>query len=237
MSQLQSDRLSFLEALGQSVANVSPTLTPAIAVAVVVATAGTASWLVYVLATISLVVVGYNIGKLAGKISAAGSFFIYISRGLNPAAGMLAGWAMLAAYGAAAAFFYGLVINFWFWPFGAGTTTRYSFVPGLGVLAFEGSDLELGVLGPVARGSTSSLSITTPQNNMMCIATCYPSSGNNPNINAPFETQIRFVSSGGTTVGQVVATLLKDDAGVVTASYIGATGNINQLVSFKGAIT
>ena len=98
MSQLRSDSLSFVEAIGQSVANVSPTLTPAIAVAVVVATAGTASWLVYVLATISLVVVGYNIGKLAGKISAAGSFFIYISRGLNPASGVLAGWAMLAAY-------------------------------------------------------------------------------------------------------------------------------------------
>jgi amino acid transporter len=98
MSQLRSDSLSFVEAIGQSVANVSPTLTPAIAVAVVVGTAGMASWLVYVLATISLVVVGYNIGKLAGKISAAGSFFIYISRGLNPAAGMLAGWAMLAAY-------------------------------------------------------------------------------------------------------------------------------------------
>ncbi len=98
MSQLRSDSLSFVEAIGQSVANVSPTLTPAIAVAVVVGTAGTASWLVYVLATIALVVVGYNIGKLAGKISAAGSFFIYISRGLSPAAGMLAGWAMLAAY-------------------------------------------------------------------------------------------------------------------------------------------
>ena len=41
---------------------------------------------------------------------------------------------MLAAYGAAAALAYGLIINFWFWPFGAGTTTRYSFVPGLGVL-------------------------------------------------------------------------------------------------------
>jgi amino acid transporter len=98
MPQLRTDSLSFVEAIGQSVANVSPTLTPAIAVTVVVATAGTASWLVYVLATIALVVVGYNIGKLAGKISAAGSFFIYISRGLNPAAGMLAGWAMLAAY-------------------------------------------------------------------------------------------------------------------------------------------
>jgi amino acid transporter len=98
MPQLRTDSLSFIEALGQSVANVSPTLTPAIAVAVVAATAGTASWLVYVLATIALVVVGYSIGKLASKISAAGSFFIYISRSLGPTAGMLAGWAMLAAY-------------------------------------------------------------------------------------------------------------------------------------------
>ena len=98
MSELRADSLSFMEAIGQSVANVSPTLTPAIAVAVVAATAGTASWLVFVLATIALVVVGYNIGKLAGKISAAGSFFLYISRGLNPALGMLSGWAMLAAY-------------------------------------------------------------------------------------------------------------------------------------------
>jgi amino acid transporter len=98
MPQLRTDSLSFLEAIGQSVANVSPTLTPAVAVAVVAATAGTASWLVYVLATLALVVVGFNIGKLASKISAAGSFFIYISRGLGPTAGMLAGWAMLAAY-------------------------------------------------------------------------------------------------------------------------------------------
>ncbi len=98
MAELRADSLSFLEAIGQSVANVSPTLTPAIAVTVVAATAGTASWLVYVIATIALVVVGYNIGKLASKISAAGSFFLYISRGLNPALGMLSGWAMLAAY-------------------------------------------------------------------------------------------------------------------------------------------
>jgi amino acid transporter len=98
MSELRKDSLSFIEALGQSVANVSPTLTPAIAVTVVVAMAGTASWLVYVLATISLVIVGINVGKLASKISAAGSFFIYVSRTLGPFWGMLCGWAMLAAY-------------------------------------------------------------------------------------------------------------------------------------------
>jgi amino acid transporter len=98
MSELRKDSLTFLEALGQSVANVSPTLTPAIAVAVVAGMAGTASWLVYVLATIALVIIGVNIGKLAGKISAAGSFFLYVSRGLGPSWGILSGWAMLSAY-------------------------------------------------------------------------------------------------------------------------------------------
>jgi amino acid transporter len=90
--------LSFFEALGQSVANVSPTLTPALAVAVVAGIAGNASWLVYVIATVALLIVALNIAKLSGRIPAAGSFFVYISRSLGPSYGMLAGWAMLAAY-------------------------------------------------------------------------------------------------------------------------------------------
>ncbi len=98
MVELRKDSLSFLETLGQSVANVSPTLTPALAVAVVAGMAGTASWLVYVAATIALLIVGVNVGKLANRIPAAGSFFIYVSRSLGPAWGLLAGWAMLAAY-------------------------------------------------------------------------------------------------------------------------------------------
>ena len=98
MSELRKDSLSFIETLGQSVANVSPTMTPALAVGVVVGMAGTASWFVFILATIALLVVGINVGKLAGKIPSAGSFFIYVSRSLGPSYGMLAGWAMLAAY-------------------------------------------------------------------------------------------------------------------------------------------
>ena len=87
-----------METLGQSVANVSPTLTPALAVAVVAGMAGTASYLVYVAATIALFIVGVNVGKLAKRMPAAGSFFIYVSRSLGPPYGLLAGWAMLAAY-------------------------------------------------------------------------------------------------------------------------------------------
>ena len=98
MSELRKDSLSFIETLGQSVANVSPTLTPALAVAVVAGMAGTASWLVYVAATIALLIVGLNVSKLANRIPAAGSFFIYVSRALGPSYGLLAGWSLLAAY-------------------------------------------------------------------------------------------------------------------------------------------
>ncbi len=40
---------------------------------------------------------------------------------------------LLAGYGVVSALAYGLLINFWFWPF-VGATTRYQFEPGLGTL-------------------------------------------------------------------------------------------------------
>jgi len=98
MSELRKDSLSFIETLGQSVANVSPTLTPALSIAVVAGTAGTGSWFIYLLSAISMLVVGVNIGKLARQFPVAGSFFIYVSRVLGPSWGMLSGWSMLLAY-------------------------------------------------------------------------------------------------------------------------------------------
>ena len=41
---------------------------------------------------------------------------------------------LLAAYAAGSCFLYGTLTNLWFWPFGAGTTTRFSFAPGAGLL-------------------------------------------------------------------------------------------------------
>ncbi|MBI3562877.1 MAG: APC family permease [Gammaproteobacteria bacterium] len=95
---LKKDHLSFVETLGQSVANVAPTFMPAIMIATVAGIAGTASWLVYALATISLIFVALNVARLAGRYATAGSFFVYISRTMGPMAGMLAGWAMIVAY-------------------------------------------------------------------------------------------------------------------------------------------
>lgn len=98
MAELRRNNLTLIEAIGQSVCSLSPTFTPALAVAVVGGMAGASAWMVYLLATISLVIVGMNIGKLAKRIPAAGSFFLYVSRTLGPSWGLLAGWAMLAAY-------------------------------------------------------------------------------------------------------------------------------------------
>jgi amino acid transporter len=98
MSELRRDHLSFAETLTQSIASLSPTFTPAIAVAVVGGMAGNAAWFVYVVATVMLVIVGLNIAKLAKRIPAAGSFFLYVSRTLGPSYGLATAWAMLLGY-------------------------------------------------------------------------------------------------------------------------------------------
>lgn len=41
---------------------------------------------------------------------------------------------LLAGYAAVTGILYGLLINLWFWPFGAGTATSFSFQPGAGFL-------------------------------------------------------------------------------------------------------
>jgi energy-coupling factor transport system substrate-specific component len=41
---------------------------------------------------------------------------------------------MLAGYAAVSSILYGSLLNLWFWPFGAGTTTSFSYLPGAGVM-------------------------------------------------------------------------------------------------------
>lgn len=96
--QLSGGRLSFLETIGQSVANIAPTATPALNVTVVAGMAGIGSWLSYLIATIGMMFVAANIGQLAKRHPMAGSYFVYIGRTLGSFAGMVAGWSMIAAY-------------------------------------------------------------------------------------------------------------------------------------------
>jgi amino acid transporter len=97
-TDLKTASLGFMETIGQSLANISPTLTPAINVVAVAALAGAGSWLVYGLSTLGLIFVSLNIIVLASRFAAAGSFFIFISRALGPMTGGIAGWGLIAAY-------------------------------------------------------------------------------------------------------------------------------------------
>ena len=56
--------------------------------------------------------------------------WVAMGAGLLPRATGRAEVLLLAAYGFVAAFFFGLVMNLSFWPFGLGPTTSVSFVPG-----------------------------------------------------------------------------------------------------------
>ena len=61
-----------------------------------------------------------------------GAAWMGFGAGCLPPAKGKAELGMLAGYAAVSALLYGALLNLWFWPFGAGTTTSFSFVPGAG---------------------------------------------------------------------------------------------------------
>ena len=97
-AQLKHGALSLPETIGQSIANIAPTLTPALNITVVAGLAGVQSWLAYAIATLACVFVGASISTLAKRHPEAGSYFVYIGRNFGPVAGALGGWAMILAY-------------------------------------------------------------------------------------------------------------------------------------------
>jgi amino acid transporter len=96
--RLRSGALSFMDSIGQSLAAVGPTLTPALNVTVVVGLAGVGCWMSYFLGTLGVVIVAASVGVLAARHPEAGSYFIYVGRTFGPLTGALAGWAMISAY-------------------------------------------------------------------------------------------------------------------------------------------
>jgi energy-coupling factor transport system substrate-specific component len=61
-----------------------------------------------------------------------GAAWMGFGAGCLPPARGKAELGLLAAYAAGAGILYGSLLNMWFWPFGAGTGTSFSFVPGAG---------------------------------------------------------------------------------------------------------
>jgi amino acid transporter len=90
--------LPFQEVLAQSVANIAPTATPTVNLALVYASAGGGTWFAYVIATIGLVFVSLNINQFARRSASPGSLYSYIAKGLGSTVGVLSGWALVLAY-------------------------------------------------------------------------------------------------------------------------------------------
>jgi energy-coupling factor transport system substrate-specific component len=70
---------------------------------------------------------------------------------------------MLAGYAAVSAVLYGTLLNLWFWPFGAGTATAFSYVPGAGLVhnlhSFLLFDLTTSLGFDVPRALTNALMV------------------------------------------------------------------------------
>jgi amino acid transporter len=97
-AQLRTGAVSLIEMIGQSLAVIAPTLTPALNISVVAGLAGIGTWLAFLIGTVGVVIVAASVGTLASRHPEAGSYFVYIGRSLGAFAGALAGWAMISAY-------------------------------------------------------------------------------------------------------------------------------------------
>jgi amino acid transporter len=95
---LKSASLSPLETLGQSIANIAPTATPTVVIPLVFAVSGGGTWLAYLIATISILLVASSINQFARRSASPGSFYTYSVEGLGSFWGAVTGWALLIAY-------------------------------------------------------------------------------------------------------------------------------------------
>ena len=110
---------------------------------------------------------------------------------------------LLAGYGVVSALAYGLLTNFWFWPFVGGTTTTYSFVPGLGTIAnlhrFILFDLTTSMGFDLTRAATCAVMVLVLGRPVLAAL-------RRASRRAAFEPQIDFadepVSEQGTMTGQ-----------------------------------
>jgi amino acid transporter len=86
------------EVLTQSVANAAPSAAVSVLPAIAFIYAGNGAWLTFVIATVSLVLIGYSVSIFARRFASAGSFYVYNTKALGPAGGFASGWALVLGY-------------------------------------------------------------------------------------------------------------------------------------------
>ena len=87
-----------VETLAQSVSAMAPTTSSSLTIPLVFALAGNGTWLVYLLATVAILLVGFCVSRFARLSASPGSLYTYTAETLPPAFGVTAGWGLLLAY-------------------------------------------------------------------------------------------------------------------------------------------
>lgn len=111
MSSLIS-RLSLPEALGLSLAVISPTLTAAFNITLVVQAAGPAAPLTFVIGTAAMALIALSFMAFSRRLAHAGSAYAYVAHTFGSRMGFVAGWTLLLTYLGFGAGFAALVGNF-----------------------------------------------------------------------------------------------------------------------------
>ena len=95
---LHKGALGAAETLAQSISATAPSTSSSLTIPLVFALAGNGTWLVYLIATVATLLVGFCISRFARMSASPGSLYSYIARSLPPAFGVLAAWGLLLAY-------------------------------------------------------------------------------------------------------------------------------------------
>jgi amino acid transporter len=111
MSGLTS-RLSLPESVGLSLAVISPTVTAAFNITLVVQAAGPAAPLTFAIGAVAMVLVALSFMAFAHRVAHAGSAYAYIAHTFGSRMGFIAGWTLLLSYLGFAAGFAALVSSF-----------------------------------------------------------------------------------------------------------------------------
>jgi amino acid transporter len=87
-----------IEVLAQSISAIAPCTTPSLTIPLIFALAGSATWFVYLLATVAMLLVGFCVSRFAKLSASPGSLYSYTADTLPPVFGVAAAWGLLLAY-------------------------------------------------------------------------------------------------------------------------------------------
>ena len=87
-----------VEVLAQSVAAIAPSAVMATGPALIVLSAGSGTWLSYLFATITVLLIGYCVTQFSTRIASAGSLYSYVASSIGPIPAFAAGWGLVIGY-------------------------------------------------------------------------------------------------------------------------------------------